>query len=308
MLLGILGIVIFIAGIAGAFLWAEPYTKVVEMKNDEGEVYRRYEEDAYKFKFRPVFILVMVVGFAIMSLKMVPANNVGIKYSALGGVQEKTLGEGFHLTVPFIDKITVIDTTIQERTIEDISIQAKDGERVTFEVNVKYSINRENAATVFKRYGSMEALKTNIIRNDTEAAMAKIVSQNTTMFILTEGRPMIEEEVVADLTERFAAEGVELRSFTIKQSSGSEEYTARMNLIKDSENKVKEAENQKLAAEIDAEKKIIQAQAEADSNEILSKELTKEVLQKMFYEKWNGVLPQVWGSEGNILDLSQLAE
>ena len=263
------------------------------------------DSESLKFKVKPIFVLVILLGVAIMSLVRIPANHVGIKYSAFGGVQEKTLSEGFKLKMPFLDSITLIDTTIQERTIEDITIQSKDGERITFEVNVKYNINKDNAATVFKRYGSMDNLKTNIVRNDTEAAMAKVVSQNETFYILTEGRPEIENLVVDDLTERFALEGVELRSFTIKQSSGSDEYTVRMNAVKDAENLVKEAEIKKQASQIDAERKVIEAQAEADANEIKQRQLTPEILMLEYITNWKGDRPLVVGDD-NIIDVSEL--
>ena len=54
-------------------------------------------------------------------------------------------------------------------------------------------------------------------------------------------------------------------------------------------------------AEAEAEAILIAAKAQAEANEALSKSLTKEVLTQMYYEKWNGELPSVYGSGGGTL-------
>lgn len=51
-------------------------------------------------------------------------------------------------------------------------------------------------------------------------------------------------------------------------------------------------------AQADAEAKIIAAEAEARANELLTKSLTPELLEKMYYEKWDGKLPYIYGGSG----------
>ena len=57
-------------------------------------------------------------------------------------------------------------------------------------------------------------------------------------------------------------------------------------------------------AEAEAQALILTAQAQAEANRILSESLTDKVLQQMYYEKWNGKLPDVMGSE----DLSVIVD
>lgn len=56
-----------------------------------------------------------------------------------------------------------------------------------------------------------------------------------------------------------------------------------------------EAEAIKIAAEGDAEALRILATAQAEANRKLSESLTPELLEKMYYEKWNGELPYIYG-------------
>ena len=48
-------------------------------------------------------------------------------------------------------------------------------------------------------------------------------------------------------------------------------------------------------AEAEAEAMIMLAQAEAEANDLLSKSMTPALLEKMYYEKWNGELPYIYG-------------
>lgn len=48
-------------------------------------------------------------------------------------------------------------------------------------------------------------------------------------------------------------------------------------------------------AQAEAEAVLIAAQAQSEANKLLSESLTDKILEKMYYEKWNGELPTVYG-------------
>lgn len=50
-------------------------------------------------------------------------------------------------------------------------------------------------------------------------------------------------------------------------------------------------------AEAEAKAKIMDAEAQAKANALLSESLTPELLEKMYYEKWDGKLPTIYGSD-----------
>lgn len=56
-------------------------------------------------------------------------------------------------------------------------------------------------------------------------------------------------------------------------------------------------------AQADAEAVIIAAEAQAKANELLSKSITDEILEQMYYEKWNGVLPSVYGAQDTLIQV-----
>lgn len=65
-----------------------------------------------------------------------------------------------------------------------------------------------------------------------------------------------------------------------------------------------EAQAKIIAAEADAKALLIAAQAEAEANEKLAASIDDKILEKMYYDKWNGQLPTVTGNDGDyILDI-----
>lgn len=54
-------------------------------------------------------------------------------------------------------------------------------------------------------------------------------------------------------------------------------------------------------AEAEAQAKILLAEAEAKANELLAESLTPEILAQLYYEKWDGKLPYLYGADGDTL-------
>ena len=58
-------------------------------------------------------------------------------------------------------------------------------------------------------------------------------------------------------------------------------------------------------AQAEAEAIIIAAEAQAEANRKLADSLTGNILEKMYYEKWNGVLPYIYGADGVMVNIPQ---
>ena len=56
-------------------------------------------------------------------------------------------------------------------------------------------------------------------------------------------------------------------------------------------------------AKLDAEKKLVEANAEKQANELKNQTLTDQVLQEKLIEKWNGSLPSYYGGESGLFKL-----
>lgn len=56
-------------------------------------------------------------------------------------------------------------------------------------------------------------------------------------------------------------------------------------------------------AEAEAQAMLLLAEAEAKANKLLANSITPEILTQMYYEKWDGKLPHVYGSDGAIIQI-----
>lgn len=261
------------------------------------------ESENHKFfqKKQLLATIPLIVFVLLCCVVFIPSNTVGIKWSAFHGTSNKTLEEGIHIKSP-LDKIYLIDTKVQERTIKDVTVQTKDAQFVTTVVNVKFKVDKDNAYAVYKGYGTLDALKKNIVSNYSQKAIESVVTQYDIISVLGDKKNEIYDKATDKLEEMLSKEGVDLVQLTIKDMDAGDEIE---NAIKEeaiAKKQVETAEQNRLKAEKDAETKVIKAKGEAEANKILTEELTDAVLQDKWIEKWNGKLPSVvTGSDDSVM-------
>lgn len=96
---------------------------------------------------------------------------------------------------------------------------------------------------------------------------------------------------VLGLKEGISFENSEIQSVIDKKFASEQELVIQQN--KNEANIAK--------AEAEAQAIIIAAEAQAEANRLLSESLTDKILAKMYYEKWNGILPTVYGDGSNTI-------
>lgn len=253
-----------------------------------------------------VGLLMVAVFIGSMCVDFVPANNVGVKWSMFSGTSNKTLNEGLVIKTPF-DKIYTIPTTVQERTMKDVSVQTKDAQFLTMEVNVKFSVNQANAFNVYKRYENIDNLKQNIISNYSQKAIEKVVTQYNVIDVLGEKKNEIYNLATEELKNKLLDEGVNLVELTIKDMDAGEEIEKAIRAEAVAKKAVETAKQNQEKAKTEAETKLIQAEGEAKANAVKTKALTDKVLLEQWISKWDGKLPTVSGSD-NMIDISKLLD
>ena len=86
-----------------------------------------------------------------------------------------------------------------------------------------------------------------------------------------------------------------------------EKETAIIKAEQDRDTATINAEQMKIKAEGQAEATRIKAQADAEANKLIAESLTKELIEKIKYEQWDGKLPAIQGSAaGTFIDGSDL--
>ena len=210
--------------------------------------------------------LVLLGLFRLTAVKRIPANTVGVKVSAFGGVQDTTLQTGYHLLVPFIDKVYTLPTSVQTKTMEKITTQTKDGQWLNTNIDVKYRVNKEKAMTVFSNYTTLE--NNSVVSPAVQRAIESVTGSYDIYDVLGNKRTEVYEMIDKALKEKFESYDLEFVSFTITDQDAGDEIE---NAIKNESVKQKEidtAKQEKAKAEVEAETKKVQAQAEANNSVI----------------------------------------
>lgn len=265
----------------------------LKKKNEFGCVTFQWNKKGF-LSLIPLALMVFV-----QSICVIPSNTVGVKYSALHGTSKDTLKEGVHFVTPFVDKIYKIDTTVQERTDDNVSVQTKDAQWAKMQVNVKYEVSKSNAFKVYKQYKTMEALKDNIIGNYAQNAMNEVCSNYNIIDLLGDKRNEIINKATDILKQNLEKEGVTLKMLTIKDLDAGEKIEKAISDEAVAKKQVETAKQKQEKARTEAETKLIEAEGEANANAVKTKALTPEVLQEQWINKWDGKLPKV--TDGNTM-------
>lgn len=115
-----------------------------------------------------------------------------------------------------------------------------------------------------------------------------------------ETQAAIQKKVTAQQEMELA----EIESKTAKIQAEKDKEVALIAAQKDKEKAEIEAEKLRIEAEGKAAAQIIAAEAEADANRKIAQSLTPELIEKIKYEQWNGVLPKVQGDAATIVDIT----
>lgn len=210
-----------------------------------------------------IVLAVVLFGGVILGLmctERIPAGYVGVVYNMNGGVDGEVLQQGWHLVSP-TKKVTT------------------------------YSIGIEQSYLTAENKGDSP--------NDESFNIP--TSDGKTVRVNLEFSYRFDEERVSETFTMFKGKsGEEIKNTFIKPKivawTQIEAQTAKVQAEKDKEVAQIAAEKAIVEAEAKAEATRIAAEAEADANAQIAASLTPELIEKIKYEKWNGELPTVSGS------------
>lgn len=176
-----------------------------------------------------------------------------------------------------------------------ITVQDKEGVTANIDITVRYSVKPDAVTDIYKRYGSQENFVAKFIENDIRAAVRTVPTGYNTLELLN-NRAKAEIDITKYLEERWDAHGVKVESVSLQEIRYSDEVKARFDAAQSARIEVEKAQAELQATEVSAQQKVVQAEAEAEANDILTKSLTAEVLSQRYLD----TLQQV-GKDGNLV-------
>lgn len=196
--------------------------------------------------------------------------------------------------MPFVEKIIKVNIKVQKAEM-NIEGSTKDLQIVNTNVAVNYRIDPNKAPSLYKQVGNgYEGTILNpAIKESIKSAIAQYNAEEITV-----NRRAVSQSCLKAIQDKVEKYGIIIEDFNLTDFSFSEEYTKA---IEDKQVAEQNLEKSKL----EAEKKLVEAEATKKANELLQESLTDELIMKQFIEKWNGELPKATGSN-SIFDITGL--
>lgn len=275
-------------------------------------------EESWKMNPKQCFALFGLLALIPGFFARVPANSVGIQYSIFTGTRPETLNEGIH-TKSVLDKVYCMSTEVQTVTVEAMTSQTKDAQFVSSDLDIKYRVNPSNAYIVFKQFKTLKNLSETMVAPTVQRVLELVTTKYNVIDVLGERRNEIYVDLEKNLSDEFAKYGIDFCSVSILDMDAGEAIenaitqeavakkaveTAEQELLKaqtEAKKKSVTAQAEQDAARIQAETKIIQAEADNKANVLLNQSLTRNLLDKQWIDKWNGVVPLYYGGESGLI-------
>ena len=252
----------------------------------------------YIYKTIKYIILVLIVIFVIItffnSFKTIPTGFVGVK-TRFGQVQDTMLNEGLNLKVPFIEKIVLMDCRTQ-KTEYTMEASSKDLQKISnFKIAINYNITSDTANKLYRSVGV--DYKSIIVEPAIQEAMKATVANYTAEELITK-RNEVSEFALNKLSPKLQENGITLTSLNILDLSFSKEFDTAVEQKQIVEQETQKAQYELEKAKVENQKKIENAQADAEVMAAQNAQITDNYLrlkeienQKAMIEKWNGQLP-----------------
>lgn len=282
--------------------------RLVEEKR-RAEVKKLKKEMEYKAKMEStkfgcgVVILVLIIISLAFSFYTVPAGNVGI-VTRFGAVMY-TANPGLGMRLPFIDGVIWMDTRTQKEEVK-ASAASSDLQDVDATIATNYRLDPAYALWVYQNIGAdyEDKVVSPAIQNTFKAVTAQFVAGG-----LIQQREVVTSKAKELLSVELAKYHLLDVNFNVINFDFSAEYNKAIEEKQVAQQEVQTSEQRLAKAKIEAQQKVVEAQAQADSQKALKDTgaLSPEYLQFLAIQKWDGKLPQVTGGGATpLLDLNKL--
>ena len=239
------------------------------------------------------------------------------------GLANEVLPPGMHLRIWMINRIDRYDVTVRPVNLE-FSAYSIDAQNVRGAVTIQYQLNPGQIIATAEQFGQLAMLEGrlhSVMMQETQ----NVVALKSAMEIV-ETRAFLSQEIQARLNRvapefniTITAVAVERIVFSpafeqaVEQRMISEQAMMQAEFERD--RVIVLAEQQREVAAIEAEATLLKAAADAEALRImqdawgdLGAEVRDAMLRQMFFEQWNGILPQVLGGDNLGLIMDGLGE
>lgn len=278
-------------------------------------------------KFIPLFLVILLL---TSSLRIIKAGEIGV-VTRLGRVTGRILGPGASFIIPVIEATSDYNTkkiiyetaekNMQQSSDADykdfpVDTNTEDGQQVDIFYTVRFRIDPTKASWVAQNIGTELALVEKVVKTESRIWTRNIPRRFTAETLYTgDGSVKVQNEIYDALKTTFEENGLILDSVGIREIKFTKQYIGAIEAKQIEAVKVETEKNKAEQAIYQKEARITQAEGQAQEQRLQRETLNEQVLekikldnQKVFIDKWNGVMPKIVGSNGMLFDVNSILE
>lgn len=238
-----------------------------------------------------IFIILLIILFG--SFRTINSGEVGIRVR-FGKVVTTQMNEGVNFKIPLIEKIVKMNIQVQKVEVTTES-SSKDLQLVNMQLAVNYRVDGTKATGLYKNVGTK--YEEIVLQPAIQESIKAVTSRYTAEELITK-RNEVSTECMKELDAKVNKYGLVIDNFNITNFNFSAEFNKAIEEKQIAEQKVLTARQELEKSKVEADRKVVEAEAEKKANEMKQQSLTDNVIKEKFIEKWNGQLPTVTGGNG----------
>lgn len=229
---------------------------------------------------------------------------------------------GFRWKMPIVDKVVKITVQDKTRLYERVAAYSRDQQPAELVVSVTYRFSPATVAEIYAQYGGEEGIVNRLIDRQTNEAIRQVFGQFNAVAAVQERERMALD--MRNAVQKAVQGPVDIVSVQLENVDFSDAYEQSIEQRMLAEVEVQKVRQNSEREKIQAEIRVIQAQAEADARvaqataeaeairlrgdaeaaaiEARAQALRKnpELIQLVQAERWNGILPQTMVPGGTV--------
>lgn len=253
---------------------------------------------AEQFRFRFMHGVAIVIGIVVLMTVLSTFTIVGPGQKGVvmnwGQVQPVVLNEGLHWLIPFVQKVEQVSARVLKNDVE-ANAASKDLQEVNVEIAINWHLLPDRVSDVYRNIGNVDEVFERIVSSRVAEEVKAVTAGYNAEELITK-RQELKSTIERELAQSLLVQHLVLDNLSIVNIDFSDDFNKAIEQKQVAEQNSKRAEYVAKQAAQEAQAAINIAKGQAESQRLQQEALDDKILQKLWIDKWNGVLPQYMSS------------
>lgn len=222
-----------------------------------------------------IFFFIVILAGGCMTTT-IASGEAGVRYSIFGGTDtENTYGEGLKIHPPWVDVIEY-DVRVQEK-LEDIEVLSSNGLSIGSDVSVRWRPTFETLPLLHTTYGRDYYRK--LVQPELRSAVREVVGRYTPEELYSSKRTELQQEIIQRVKNGVEGSYVLIDAILIRDVRLPAQIQRAIENKLEEEQEAERYEFTLQKEELEAQRKKIEAEGQAEYQRIITESLSQQFLQ-----------------------------